>query len=131
MVETEGGDLELPLFLLLLEDPLSETEIAVVVPALETEDADVELFFLFIGFCLVLVLRLEVVVSTICALISPLFPLDVAVVVEDKPDPDIEGGDDGILLGVAAEGVDDAVLVEDVISLPVPAEAAEWPLTRS
>ena len=130
MVETEGGDLELPLFLLLLEDPLSETEIAVVGPALEAEDA-VELFFLFIG-CLVLVLRLEVVVSTICALISPLFPLDVAVVVEDKPEPDIVGGDDGILLGVAAEGVDEAVLVEDVISLPVPAEAAaEWPLTRS
>ena len=126
----EGGDFELPLFLLLLEDPLSETEIAVVVPALEAEDA-VELFFLFIG-CLVLVLRLEVVVSTICALISPLFPLDVAVVVEDKPEPDIVGGDDGILLGVAAEGVDEAVLVEDVISLPVPAEAAaEWPLTRS
>ena len=91
-----GGDLELPLFLL-LEDPFSEEAVAAVVL-----EAAVE-FFLFIG-CLVLVLRLDV--STI----SPLFPLVAAVVVEDK------GGDDGKLFGVAAEGVDEAVLVEDVIS---------------
>ena len=90
-----GGDLELPLFLL-LEDPFSEEAVAAVVL-----EAAVE-FFLFIG-CLVLVLRLDV--STI----SPLFPL-VAAVVEDI------GGDDGKLFGVAAEGVDEAVLVEDVIS---------------
>ena len=91
-----GGDLELPLFLL-LEDPFSEEGVAAVVL-----EAAVE-FFLFIG-CLVLVLRLDV--STI----SPLFPLVAAVVVEDI------GGDDGKLFGVAAEGVDEAVLVEDVIS---------------
>ena len=83
-VET-GGDLELPLFLLL--DPLSEA-------------AEAAVDFLFIGCCLVLRLDSET------TLISPLFPL-VAV--------DI-GGDDGKLFGVAAEGVDEAVLVEDVIS---------------
>ena len=89
METVAGGDLELPLFLLL--DPLSEA-------------AEAAVDFLFIGCCLVL--RLD---ST--TLISPLFPL-VAV--------DI-GGDDGIL-GVAAEGVDEAVVLEDI---------SPWPLTRS
>jgi len=91
-VETVETGGDLEFPLFLLLDPLSEA-------------AEAAVDFLFIGCCLVLRLDSET------TLISPLFPL-VAV--------DI-GGDDGIL-GVAAEGVDEAVVLEDI---------SPWPLTRS
>ena len=93
VVEAVGGAaLVLPLFLLL--EPFSEAVVGIA------------LFDFLLGLLLV------VVFERLDSLISPLFPF---------PFVDVMGGEEGMLEGVA-EGVDEAVVLEDI---------SPWPLTLS